>query len=169
MISAVIADDEPLARERIRTLLGAFPEVAVVGEARDANEALAKVRELQPSLLFLDVQMPEGDGFSVLEKLSPAATPAVIFVTAYDAFALRAFEVHAVDYLLKPFTRARFSRAISHVLTKLAQPARNDGFRANCCGSGSTSMGRNMALEDPISIEIHRTSRPWTATLSQLC
>src|SRR5207237_7969508 len=69
--------------------------------------------------------MPEGDGFSFLEKLSPAATPAVIFVTAYDAFALRAFEVHAVDYLLKPFTRARFSRAISHVLTKLAQPARN--------------------------------------------
>jgi len=124
MISAVIADDEPLARERIRTLLGAFPEVAVVGEARDGNEALAKVRELQPSLLFLDVQMPECDGFSVLEKLSPAATPAVIFVTAYDAFALRAFEVHAVDYLLKPFTRARFSRAIGHVLTKLAQPAR---------------------------------------------
>jgi len=124
-LGAVIADDEPLARERIRTLLAAFPEVAVVGEARDGNEAVAKVRELRPSLLFLDVQMPEGDGFSVLEKLPPQATPAVIFVTAYDTFALRAFEVHAVDYLLKPFTRARFSRAVGHVLKKLAQPARS--------------------------------------------
>ena len=124
-LSAVIADDEPLARERIRTLLAAFPDVAVVGEARDGNETVAKVRELRPSLLFLDVQMPEGDGFSVLEKLPPGATPAVIFVTAYDAFALRAFEVHAVDYLLKPFTRARFTRAMGHVLEKLAQPTRS--------------------------------------------
>jgi two-component system LytT family response regulator len=122
-IRAVIADDEPLARERIRTLLASFPEVAVVGEARDGNEAAASVRELRPSLLFLDVQMPECDGFGVLEKLPPEATPAVIFVTAYDAFALRAFEVHAVDYLLKPFTRARFTEAMAHVLKKLAQPA----------------------------------------------
>jgi len=123
-IRAVIADDEPLARERIRTLLASFPEVSVVGEARDGNEAAASVSELRPELLFLDVQMPECDGFSVLEKLPPEATPAVIFVTAYDAFALRAFEVHAVDYLLKPFTRARFTEAMAHVLKKLAQPAR---------------------------------------------
>jgi two-component system LytT family response regulator len=123
-LSAVIADDEPLARERIRTLLAAFPEVTVVGEARDGNETVAKVRELRPALLFLDVQMPERDGFSVLDKLPPEATPAVIFVTAYDAFALKAFEVHAVDYLLKPFTRARFSRAMDHVLKKLAGSAR---------------------------------------------
>jgi two-component system LytT family response regulator len=121
MISAVIADDEPLARERIRTLLAGFPGVSVVGEAGDANQTVAKVRELRPALLFLDVQMPEGDGFSVLEKLDPKATPAVIFVTAYDAFALRAFEVHAADYLLKPFTRARFTRAMGHVLKKLSQ------------------------------------------------
>lgn len=123
-LGALIADDEPLARERIRTLLAAFPEVAVVGEARDGNEAATKVRELRPDLLFLDVQMPEGDGFSVLEKLPPEAIPAVIFVTAYDAFALRAFEVHAVDYLLKPFTRARFNRAMGHVLAKLSQAPR---------------------------------------------
>ena len=123
-LGAVIADDEPLARERIRTLLAAFPQVAVVGEARDGDEAVSKVRELKPALLFLDVQMPERDGFGVLEKLPAAATPAVVFVTAYDAFALKAFEVHAVDYLLKPFTRARFCRAMDHVLKKLAQPAR---------------------------------------------
>ena len=119
MITAVIADDEPLTRERIRTLLAGFPEVAVVGEARDGNEAVAKVRELKPSLLFLDVQMPERDGFGVLEKLAPAATPAVVFVTAFDAFALKAFEVHAVDYLLKPFTKGRFNRAMDHALKKL--------------------------------------------------
>jgi len=122
-LTAVIADDEPLARERIRTLLAGFPEVVLVGEARDGNEAVAKVREVKPSLLFLDVQMPERDGFGVLEKLSPAATPAVVFVTAYDTFALKAFEVHAVDYLLKPFTRARFNRAMDHVLKKLERPA----------------------------------------------
>ena len=131
MITAVIADDEPLARERIRTLLAAFPEVAVVGEARDGNEAVAKVRELKPSLLFLDVQMPERDGFGVLERLPAAATPAVVFVTAFDAFALKAFEVHAVDYLLKPFTRARFNRAMDHALKKL---------------DGSTPMGADREL-----------------------
>src|SRR5262249_42628705 len=124
MLSALIADDEPLARGRIRTLLAGFPDVTVVGEARDGNEAAAMVRELEPSILFLDVQMPEGDGFSVLEKLPPKATPAVIFVTAYDAFALQAFEVHAVDYVLKPFARARFGKAMDHVLEKLAKPSR---------------------------------------------
>jgi two-component system LytT family response regulator len=127
MLTALIADDEPLARERIRTLLGGYPEVSVAGEARDGNEAVAKILELKPSLLFLDVQMPEGDGFSVLEKLPRDETPAVVFVTAFDAFALKAFEVHAVDYLLKPFTRARFNRAMEHVLDKLARPARGLG------------------------------------------
>ena len=125
-VTALIVDDEPLARERIRTLLATFPEVAIVGEARDANEAVAKIRELRPALLFLDVQMPEGDGFSVLEKLPSGEAPAVIFVTAYDAFALRAFEVHAVDYLLKPFTRARFGQAMAHVLAKISHPSRGD-------------------------------------------
>jgi len=128
-ITAVIADDEPLARERIRTLLSKFPQVAVVAEARDGKETLCKVRELRPSLLFLDVQMPEMDGFAVLEKLDPDMAPAVIFVTAYDAFALRAFEFHAVDYLLKPFTRARFARAIEHTLRKLSQDGAGYGPR----------------------------------------
>jgi two-component system LytT family response regulator len=120
-VRAVIADDEPLARERIRTLLSRFTEVTIVGEARDGNETLEMIRGLRPSLVFLDVQMPEMDGFEVLEKLDSASAPAIIFVTAYDAFALRAFEVHAIDYLLKPFTRARFTRAMEHTLRRLGQ------------------------------------------------
>jgi two-component system LytT family response regulator len=120
-VRAVIADDEPLARERIRTLLSRFTQVTVVGEARDGNETLEMIRGLRPSLVFLDVQMPEMDGFAVLEKLDSASAPAIIFVTAYDAFALRAFEVHAIDYLLKPFTRARFTRAMEHSLRRLGQ------------------------------------------------
>ncbi len=118
-ITAVIADDEPLARERIRTLLAAFPQVTIVGEARDGKEALKIINELHPSLLFLDVQMPEMDGFAVLDQIDSDAAPAVIFVTAYDAFALRAFEVHAIDYLLKPFTQYRFGRAMQHTLRRL--------------------------------------------------
>jgi two-component system LytT family response regulator len=120
-ITAVIADDEPLARERIRTLLAKFPQVKIAGEAKDGKQTLEMIREAQPSLVFLDVQMPEMNGFEVLGKLDPATAPAVIFVTAYDAFALRAFEVHAVDYLLKPFTRVRFGRAMEHMLRRLEQ------------------------------------------------
>jgi len=120
-ITAVIADDEPLARERVRTLLAKFPQVKIGGEAKDGKQTLEMIREARPSLVFLDVQMPEMNGFEVLDKLDPPTVPAVIFVTAYDAFALRAFEVHAVDYLLKPFTRARFSRAMEHMLRRLEQ------------------------------------------------
>ncbi len=120
-VRVLIADDEPLARERIRTLLSRFTQATIVGEARDGNETLEMIRDLRPSLVFLDVQMPEMDGFAVLEKLDSTSVPAVIFVTAYDAFALRAFEVHAIDYLLKPFTRARFTRAMEHSLRRLGQ------------------------------------------------
>ena len=120
-VTALIADDEPLARERIRSLLADFPEVTIVGEARDGKETLSLIRRLHPMIVFLDVQMPEMNGFEVLEKVSPGSASALIFVTAYDAFALRAFEVHAVDYLLKPFDRARFAAAVNHALDTLAQ------------------------------------------------
>ena len=141
---AVIADDEPLARERIRTLLSAFPEVAVVGEARDGEEAVAKVRELEPSLLFLDVQMPAGDGFSVLEKIPAESAPAVVFVTAFDAFALKAFEVHAVDYLLKPFTKARFGR--SNFRQRLEQLY---GPRGSISLTGNAAAGTEVVVRIP--------------------
>ncbi len=111
-IRVLIVDDEPLARERVRQLLGQEPDVDVVGECGDGAEALAVIRRDKPDLVFLDVQMPELDGFGLIAKLEPAELPAIIFVTAYDQFALKAFEVHALDYLLKPFDRERFTQAL---------------------------------------------------------
>jgi two-component system LytT family response regulator len=119
-IRAFIADDEPLAREWLRTLLSEEPGVTLAGEARDGREAVAALREAKPDLLFLDVQMPELDGFDVLRALEPETLPVVIFVTAYDEHALRAFEVHALDYLLKPFERERFRVAMERARELLA-------------------------------------------------
>lgn len=111
-IRTLIVDDEPLARERIRTLLAAEPDVRIIGECADGKSAVTAIRGKSPELLFLDVQMPEMDGFAVLEALRDEPAPVVIFVTAYDRYALRAFDVHAIDYLLKPFDRERFHRAL---------------------------------------------------------
>jgi two-component system, LytTR family, response regulator len=112
-IRALIVDDEPLARERIRTLLEGESDIESVAECGDGLSAISLIERERPDLLFLDIQMPELDGFHVLEALRNALPlPAVIFVTAYDKYALRAFEVHALDYLLKPFDRERFSRAV---------------------------------------------------------
>jgi two-component system LytT family response regulator len=114
MIRAMIVDDEPLARERIRTLLEAEDGIEVVAECGDGLSAVSAIEHERPDLLFLDIQMPEMDGFHVLESaIGSPASPAVIFVTAYDKYALRAFDVHALDYLLKPFDRERFSRAVA--------------------------------------------------------
>jgi two-component system LytT family response regulator len=118
-IRALIVDDEPLARERLRALLAGDPDVEVVGECSDGREAIAAVREHRPDLLFLDVQMPKLDGFQVLEAIGPEHLPVVIFVTAYDCYALRAFEVHALDYLLKPFDRQRFDKALGRAKTRI--------------------------------------------------
>jgi two-component system LytT family response regulator len=120
MIRALIVDDEPLARERIATQLQRFPSIAVAAAHGDPVEALASIEALRPELVFLDVQMPGLDGFSLLEALDTSRPlPAIVFVTAYERFALRAFEVHAIDFLLKPFTAERFDRAVEHALTRL--------------------------------------------------
>jgi two-component system LytT family response regulator len=118
-ITTLIVDDEPLARTRIRSLLEKEPDLTVIGECGDGQQAVAMVNELQPDLLFLDVQMPALDGFGVLEALGVERMPAVIFVTAYDRYAIRAFDVHALDYLLKPFDRERFQRALGRARAQL--------------------------------------------------
>jgi two-component system LytT family response regulator len=115
---ALIVDDEPLARERLRTLLGADGGFELVGECTNGLEAVERIEQLRPDLVFLDVQMPEMDGFEVLEALE-SGIPALIFVTAFDQHALRAFEVHALDYLLKPFDQERFDRALARARTEL--------------------------------------------------
>jgi two-component system LytT family response regulator len=111
-IRTLIVDDEPLARERLRSLLESEPEIDVIAECDNGTAAVEAIREQKPSLVFLDVQMPELDGFGVLEELQGGPIPAIVFVTAHDKFALKAFEVHAVDYLLKPFDRERFQTAL---------------------------------------------------------
>ncbi len=119
-IRAVIADDEPSAREVIRGFVQRDPRLEIVGEATHGDEAVQRVRELGPDLLFLDVQMPDRDGFGVLEALGDDVPRGVVFVTAHDEYALRAFEVHALDYLLKPFGHARFREAVERALRRLA-------------------------------------------------
>jgi two-component system LytT family response regulator len=118
-IRALIVDDEPLARERIRTLLEADEDVEVVGECSNGKEALVALEERTPDLVFLDVQMPDLDGFGVLAAADPDKLPAVIFVTAYDKYAVDAFEVHALDYILKPFDRDRFRKALDRAKARL--------------------------------------------------
>ena len=120
MIRALIVDDEPIARAGLRTLLGVEADVTVVGECRDGAEAVEKIRADRPDLVFLDVQMPELNGFEVLGALQPNELPAIVFVTAYDEYALDAFEASAVDYLLKPFDRDRFGRALARARRFLA-------------------------------------------------
>ena len=120
-VRTLIVDDEPLARERIRHLLEEEADIEVVGECEDGVVALATISEQDPDLVFLDVQMPELDGFGLLGQLDPGRLPAIIFVTAHDQFALRAFEVHAIDYLLKPFDVERFQAALGRARQWLAK------------------------------------------------
>jgi len=119
MIRILIVDDEPLARRFIRRMLAREGDVEVVGECGDGRAAVAAVRELSPDLVFLDVQMPEMDGFAALEELGPEGRPLVVFTTAYEQYAVRAFEAHALDYLLKPFDEARFARSMAHARERL--------------------------------------------------
>lgn len=129
LISTVVVDDEPLARASIVSLLRTDPEIRVVGECGSGADASKLVRELRPSLMFLDVQMPGRDGFGVLEELGADVPPAVVFVTAYDQYALKAFEAEALDYLLKPYDNARFFRVLARAKSVLAQrPAERRGF-----------------------------------------
>jgi two-component system, LytTR family, response regulator len=119
-IRTLIVDDEPLGRERVRTLLANEPDIELVGECTTGTEAVAAIKQARPDLVFLDVQMPGLGGFEVLRALDKDQIPLVIFVTAYDQHAVKAFEVHALDYLLKPFKQARFRETVAHAREALA-------------------------------------------------
>jgi two-component system, LytTR family, response regulator len=114
MIRTILVDDEQAARERLRQMLGPIPGLEIVGEAADGEEAIQKVAELAPDLLLLDIQMPGCSGLEVAASL-PSPRPRIVFCTAFDQYAVDAFEMHAVDYLLKPVSRVRLARAIEHV------------------------------------------------------
>lgn len=118
-LRVLVVDDEPLARRGVRQLLAREPDIVVVGEARDGREALRMLETLAPDLVFLDVQMPELDGFDVLRAFGAARMPAVVFVTAFDEFAVRAFDANAIDYLVKPLNEARFAEAVRRARERL--------------------------------------------------
>lgn len=120
-LKAVLVDDEELARGYLRELLNSHPEIVVTAECANGFEAVKALAETSPDLLFLDVQMPKLDGFEVLELIEPSQAPVVIFVTAYDQYAMRAFDAHAVDYLLKPFSAQRFECALERARARLGE------------------------------------------------
>jgi two-component system LytT family response regulator len=122
-LTVLLVDDEPLARAGLRVLLERDPEIAAIQETRDGQEAVKAIRATRPDLVFLDVQMPEMDGFEVVRQIGGAEMPAVVFVTAHDKYAIQAFEINAIDYLLKPVTEQRFSQALERVKARLKSDA----------------------------------------------
>ena len=126
-IRALIADDEALARKFVRRMLKDNHDVEIVGECSNGKDAIAMIRKQNPDVVFLDVQMPEMDGFAVLESIGVDQLPEIIFTTAYEQYAIRAFELHALDYLLKPFDQARFKDAIQHAKERFRSQRQKDG------------------------------------------
>src|SRR5204862_2640170 len=126
-IRALIVEDEALARKFIRRMLRDDHEVEIVGECANGKEAVATIRKRNPDVVFLDVQMPEMDGFAVLEAIGVERLPEIIFATAYEQYAIRAFDLHALDYLLKPFDQARFKDAIKHAKERFRSERQNEG------------------------------------------
>ena len=125
-VRALVVDDEPLARRAIRRFLGKQDGVDVIGECGDGESAVRAIRERKPDLVFLDIQMPEMDGFQVLSEIGADKMPVTIFVTAYDRYALRAFDANAIDYLLKPVGKARFERALTRAQRRIAGELKHD-------------------------------------------
>jgi two-component system LytT family response regulator len=121
-LKILIVDDEPLARRHLRSILDADADVSVVGEATNGREAVQMIAKLAPDMVLLDVQMPEVDGFSVVAQLDPERIPMIVFVTAFDSYALKAFDVHAMDYVLKPVARDRLLQSVARAKTRLASP-----------------------------------------------
>jgi len=129
-LNALIVDDEPLAREGLRLLLDEDPDVANILQAANGQEAISAIRDRRPDVVFLDVQMPEMDGFAVVREVGAEHMPAVVFVTAHDLYAIQAFEINAIDYLLKPVTRERFAEALRRARTRLQLQAQDNAHIA---------------------------------------
>jgi two-component system, LytTR family, response regulator len=144
----LIVDDEPIARRGIRRYLAKHNGIEIVGEAANGVSAVEQINELHPDIVFLDVQMPDLDGFGVIENVEPSASPApvYVFVTAHDVHAIRAFEVHAVDYLLKPYDKERFAKALAHALQVVEQ-------------RGTANRGLEPLLQSPL-LQSLRNLRP---------
>ena len=128
-LTVLLVDDEPLAREGLRILLARDPEIGAIHDAKNGHEAVAQIRGRSIDLVFLDVQMPEMDGFAAVREVGPEQMPAVVFVTAHDQYAIQAFEINAIDYLLKPVTEDRFAKALARVKARLETRSEGDTNR----------------------------------------
>jgi two-component system LytT family response regulator len=128
-IRALVVDDEPPARQGLTRMLAAHRDITVIGESRNGSEAVRAIRAARPNLVFLDVEMPGLDGFGVLRALAPGPLPLIVFVTAFDDYAVRAFEVHAIDYLIKPFSDRRFADTLARARQQLQHAAATDAAR----------------------------------------
>jgi two-component system, LytTR family, response regulator len=151
---AVLVEDEDLARQILKEMLKAQPEVEIAGECANGFEAVKMVPELKPDLLFLDIQMPKLNGFEVLELVGPGDSMAVIFVTAYDQHALRAFEVHAVDYLLKPFAAERFEAALERAKRRLGQKSMSLPSEVAVAARESGRYAERVVVKDGTRVQI---------------
>ena len=159
MLTACIVDDEPLARERMRTLIDrAAVPLEIVGEAGNGREAIPLIHAIRPELVFLDIQMPGLDGFDVVDLIAPPR-PHFVFVTAFDEYALRAFEVHALDYLTKPISLERLNRSLHRISGLITQSAQNEGVEAlqesrksHPLRKLTLQLGRKMRVVDPDQI-----------------
>ena len=155
-IKVLVADDEPLARERLSGLLSQEPDIEVVGQARDGEEAVTAIHDDSPDLVFLDVQMPQMNGFDVIEAVGSDKMPLVIFVTAYDQHALKAFQVRALDYLLKPFDRERFKDALGRARKQLERELFVRALMPSIRGDGAARLA---AMLEPLEMPAEVTTR----------
>jgi two-component system LytT family response regulator len=157
-IRTVIIDDEPLARAAVRILLKRDPEIDIVGECGDGASAVKLIRKVSPDLVFLDIQMPRVSGFDVLDRLELTSMPIIIFITAFDQYAIKAFDVHALDYLLKPFTDERFERSLERAKQQVRDGEIGDLGRrlVSLAGYVKSDLPENDALQ------IHKSTEPYT-------
>ena len=151
-LTAIIVDDEDLARAYLRELLSRHPDIEVIAECSNGFDAVKEASARQPDLLFLDIQMPKLDGFEVLDLLE--CEPAVVFVTAYDTYALRAFEVHAVDYLLKPFHEKRFEEALARARARVGKTAGPSGSELATAARSGVEYLQRIVARDGVNIHI---------------
>lgn len=167
LLRAMIVDDEPIARRGVQRLLSRDADLEIVGEAGSGVEAVAEIRRLRPEILILDIQMPDLDGFGVLQELGSDLPPAVIFVTAFDQHAIRAFEVHALDYVLKPFDDERFEAALRRAKRQAYGVREGDlaDRLAALLGRGDAAGKDVDTLTDSLSARAP-ASRSWTSTRS---
>ncbi len=153
MMRVLVVDDEPLARGGVRARLAAHPDVQLVGEAEDGEDALARIRSVRPDLVFMDIQMPGLDGLAALRRLPPAERPLSILLTAYDQFALGAFEIQALDYLLKPVDDERFREALDRARAALRLRATGEAVRPAYARRFTVRTGQRIAVIDADEID----------------